>query len=84
MKKPFQFPCPKCGNTAICRNFKVKDEDIDLSFSDRHKERINEFISIKFMEAKVKKDCIMHHCTCCQFNWETEPLNNLTTKKVER
>ena len=26
-----------------------------------------------WLGAEVKKECIMHHCRCCQFEWETAP-----------
>lgn len=36
--------------------------------------RINEYVRIDgWLDAEVKKECIMHHCRCCQFEWETAP-----------
>ena len=37
-------------------------------------ERVNEYVRINgWLDAEVKRECIMHHCRCCQFEWESAP-----------
>lgn len=73
--KPCKQPCPKCGSVDIYR-MHHKPGDLDLSFDAGETNRENEFVSIKgWLNARVKQECIMHHCRCCQYEWESAPLN---------
>ena len=69
---PCEMPCPKCGTTDIHRLFKVAGSKASLLLSLSHTS--NEFVKRDKYETKVLKDCIMHHCRCCQYDWETEAL----------
>ena len=36
--------------------------------------RTNEYVRIEgWLDAEVKRECIMHRCRCCQYEWETAP-----------
>ncbi len=75
MSKPFNLTCSKCGSGDIHRTHRDADEILDLSFEERHTRRVNEYVHIdQWTDARVKKECIMHHCRCCQYDWETDVL----------
>jgi hypothetical protein len=74
---PSSFPCPKCGSADIYRLHAEAGEVLDLSYGERSTRRVNEYVHIDgWTEAKVKKECIRHHCRCCQYEWETGVLEN--------
>jgi hypothetical protein len=82
---PSVLPCPKCGSRDIHRQHAESGEDLDLSFSERSTRRENEYIYIDgWTDARVKKECIMHHCRCCQYDWETGVLVNSISPKDSR
>ena len=75
---PSVLPCPKCGSADINRTHAKAGEDLDLSFSERSTRRVNQYVHIDgWTDARVKKECIMHHCRCCQYDWETGVLANM-------
>ena len=49
--------------------------DLDIGFDDPATKRNNEYVEIDgWQEAKCKRECIMHHCRTCQYDWETGTL----------
>jgi hypothetical protein len=74
-KKPCKLPCPKCGSDDINREFLRKGKDRIIYSIDDEKERKNEFITRERYTIYVKKDCITHHCRCCQYEWESGVLS---------
>lgn len=74
--KPCKQPCPKCGSTDIYRLFKHQnqkwdDKDLDVS---NFINRLSDF------DVQATRDCIVHHCRGCQFNWQTKPLPKVKAK----
>jgi hypothetical protein len=73
--KPCEILCPKCGSSDIYREFLARGEIDSLTYGERDRARENKFISLAWGgESNAKKDCITHHCRCCQYEWETEPM----------
>ena len=69
---PCSAPCPKCGSQDIHRRHAPAGAKLDLGYERRDMERVNEYVRINgWLDAEVKLECIMHHCRCCQFEWET-------------
>lgn len=73
-KKPCDMPCPKCGSLDIYRQSCSKGAKLDKLTGDWD-ERESKYAFVDRWQITVKRDCIMHHCRCCQHDWETEPLN---------
>ena len=72
---PCAMKCPKCGSDDIHREHKEEGDAVELDYADRGMTRENEFVAINgWTDARVKRECIMHHCRCCQYEWETAPL----------
>lgn len=68
---PCNLPCPKCGSADINRlhherGSKVKNKSYDLAPHSGFTPRGWESFAIR--------DCIVHHCRCCQFEWTTKSL----------
>ena len=71
---PCSAPCPKCGSQDILRRHAPAGAKLDIGYERRDMKRINEYVRIDgWLDAEVKRECIMHHCRCCQFEWETAP-----------
>ena len=71
---PCSAPCPKCGSQDIHRRHAPAGAKLDLGYERRDMERVNEYVRINgWLDAEVKRECIMHHCRCCQFEWESAP-----------
>lgn len=71
---PCSAPCPKCGSQDIHRRHAPAGAKLDLGYERRDMKRVNEYVRINgWLDAEVKKECIMHRCRCCQYEWETAP-----------
>lgn len=47
--------------------------------------RTNEYVRIEgWLDAEVKRECIMHRCRCCQYEWETAPQKPNDTDQQRR
>lgn len=72
---PCEEICPKCGSGDINRIHRMPGK-LDLDYNYKYLKRSNEFVHIDgWMNAKVIKECIMHHCRICQYDWETATAN---------
>ncbi len=83
---PCQMPCPKCGSTDIARKFHFKDERWDDRGVGEKTPIPNEFFDwdLGRFEKVAKQDLINHHCTCCQYKWQTDALNIKPRPKSRR
>jgi hypothetical protein len=72
---PCDEPCHKCGSSDIHRMFHAKGDRVEHRFGGRSK-------STKFVDRShscygiAKRDCLAHHCRCCQYSWDTACLPN--------
>jgi hypothetical protein len=69
--KPCDLPCPKCGSADVLRSFWVKE--------DRRQAREYGAVSGKWRRViawneYATRDQIVHHCRCCQYEWQTLPM----------
>jgi hypothetical protein len=77
MKLPCELSCPKCGSSDIYRNFYKAKEKIRSIVCVVHGfdwDFENPFIELDLIAIKAKKDIILHHCRCCQYEFATDPL----------
>ena len=75
-EKPCEYNCPKCGSNDCSRHFYAKGQLESRIGSNPSK--TTEFVdrSLNYT-GKVKKDCIVHHCRCCQYDWDTAALADI-------
>jgi hypothetical protein len=71
MVRPCDMPCPKCGSMDVFRKFWAKN--------DREEARCHNLPKSKWIKTDeywntAIKDHIVHHCRCCQYDWETLPM----------
>lgn len=73
--RPCNFHCPKCGSFDINRKFLVAGStysDSGIRTTWQVTLPSTEFVDRDdHLRFKVLKDCITHHCRCCQFQWDT-------------
>ncbi len=72
---PCALKCPKCGSDDIHREFHEKGNNWSTVLSEV-RERENALVVIDKWDGRAKRDCIIHHCRGCQYEWETEPLSS--------
>lgn len=73
--KPCDISCCKCGSEDIRRKFFAKGEDPKpFNYGQSSVTRLNQFVDIKPGNSTTLKQCIVHHCKTCDFEWETAPL----------
>lgn len=77
--KPCDFPCPKCGSIDVLRNFWPRGERRQAREYD--KQSMGKYASVTCWNAYANKDHLVHHCRCCQFEWQTLPM--VKPKKIE-
>ena len=85
-KKPCDLLCPKCGSEKIYREFWERGKK-ESNHCGQKEDRENKFVKISYFEIIGQKDHIQHHCRCCQFSWETEPISaplNIESKGREK
>jgi len=73
-KLPCEIPCPKCGSSDVLRNF-YREGDAYRLFDKGRKTVSSKNVLYDAFGATVLKDCIIHHCRCCQFEWDTGVLS---------
>ena len=72
--KPCDISCIACGSTDILRKYLRKGHTYRIYDNiDNQKDRNNEFIEVKYDFMKTKKECIIHCCRCCDYEWESYP-----------
>jgi len=69
---PCKSTCPKCGSGDIVRKFHAKGTHWRKGFDDE--DRKSKWVDGTDYDWKARKDCIVHHCRCCQWDWDTDPL----------
>lgn len=73
--RPCDAPCEKCGAEDISRNFYPRGKEVIRIFASR-KGQTTEFVDreYQYMAWIAKKDCIVHYCRVCQYEWDSAPL----------
>jgi hypothetical protein len=69
---PSEQPCPKCGSDDIHREYRESGEE--WKTHGVSKQRTSKHVKIGRWSGSAKRDCIVHHCRCCQFDWDTDAL----------
>lgn len=64
-------PCPKCCSNDIHRLWRERGARWTLYC--RNTRKSNQWVTYADWEAHAKKECISHHCRCCQYEWDTSP-----------
>jgi hypothetical protein len=77
--KPCDLPCPKCGSTDVLRSFWAKDERRQAREYD--KQTMGKYARVSCWGAEASRDHIVHHCRCCQYEWQTLPMAAPRIKK---
>jgi FtsZ-binding cell division protein ZapB len=73
---PCNEPCAKCRSNDIYRKFYAIGDIRETEFSCK---RVPKFADkISSFRFRATEDHIIHHCRCCQYTWETEPLKDET------
>ena len=73
---PCSASCAKCGNDDIYRRFYEAGKDTNGP-SPKRDLKSTEWVNRS--DAWVQpalKDCIVHHCRCCGYQWDSDPLPN--------
>lgn len=71
-KNPCSLPCPKCGSQDIYRLFRRSGEQFNVCWGDKPHD--TDFVVSDCISGFAKRDCIIHRCRCCEYRWETDPL----------
>lgn len=69
--RPCALACPKCDNADIARRWREVGK-----YPERPTASIpsTEFVDRAMWDSiTVKKECIIHHCRECQYEWDTSP-----------
>lgn len=77
--KPCELPCPMCGSTDINRCFTAIGSRIDGKEYGVRPSRYSQGQNY-YWTAEI--DHIMHHCRCCQYDWQTKPVRKPRKRKV--
>lgn len=72
-KKPCELTCPKCGSSDNSLKFFAKGFFLHSYDNDR-KQKETKYMKSDQHGYIAKQDCLLHHCRCCEYEWETEPL----------
>ena len=75
-KAPCYLPCTKCGSDDIHRRFCKKGQDTNPISSPKTGVDSTEFVdrSSDWVQPAIK-DCIVHYCRCCGYEWDGEALS---------
>jgi len=81
---PCFLPCPKCGNTDIYRRFFEKGQDTNPVCRPKRGVKSSDWVDRKDdWVQRAKKDCIVHHCRCCGWEWDGDSMaENATGKRM--
>lgn len=71
---PYNSACKKCGSDEISKRFFRQGEDTGGLIPNRTS-KSTEFVNREdsFMPT-ANKDCIVHRCLCCGYEWDGAPL----------
>ena len=73
--KRCSMPCPKCGSEDIHRRYRRKDEEWNKDIGD-YECRETERVEYRTYHARAKVECLVHHCRCCDYEWDSECESN--------
>ena len=73
--KRCSMPCPKCGSEDIHRRYRRKDEEWNKDIGD-YECRDTERVEDRTYHARAKVECLVHHCRCCDYEWDSECESN--------
>lgn len=80
---PYSAACSKCGSPDIYRRHRYKDEKWSQPIGENSKNYATRWVSYFGYYATAIRDCITHHCRCCQWKWESDCLPNVKTVATE-
>lgn len=73
---PCEMPCAKCGSTDAHRRHYVKGETIRPNIGQGPCGKCTKFVDRGLAHSwRVQKECIVHHCRCCGYEWDTAPMS---------
>ena len=75
-KLPSEYDCPMCGSKEVTRLYCKKGDEVHFGLN-KWVDADGEWIEKSGYSPLAAKDLIKHHCTCCQHNFFSEPLNVL-------
>ena len=73
--KRCSMPCPKCESENIHRRYRRKDEEWNKDICD-YECRETERVEYRTYHARAKVECLVHHCRCCDYEWDSECESN--------
>lgn len=73
---PCSAACPKCGSLDIHRHHRASKEEWSRNLGENRQNYETLWVSYEGYSAKALKECITHHCRCCQWKWESDCLPN--------
>lgn len=76
LQMPCESGCSKCGSNDVYRKYHTKGGWYRHNVSRWNFE--DEYIVFCGHSASFKKECIVHHCRSCQYEWITPPMNSST------
>jgi len=80
--KRCSMPCPKCESENIHRRYRRKDEEWNKDICD-YECRETERVEYRKYHARAKVECLVHHCRCCDYEWDSECESNATGERPE-
>lgn len=80
--KPCAMPCAKCGGIDIHRRFYATGQDTNGVYRKRTPSSPWVNREDAFYQP-AKKECVTHHCRCCGYEWETDPLTVPAARNAE-
>lgn len=68
---PCEAPCPKCGSSDIYRLYFAKDAEVECKEWEKAP---HAGFWTRGWQAFASKECIVHHCRTCQYEWTGKTL----------
>lgn len=83
LQPPCQYTCPKCGSADVNRRYRDKAKEISATF-DVMPSVDGVFIgSSVYGRIITLKECLIHHCRTCSYDWASDVLNPKPEAKNE-
>jgi hypothetical protein len=79
---PCSATCDKCGSADVSRTHCYSGETFSRGVGD-HCERKDDNVDYGMRYGRVNKECIVHHCRVCGFEWSTDVLSNSPMGSVD-
>lgn len=75
---PCNTPCCKCGSNDINRTYYDESQHVYKPINPP-RQKSNEFVDRTGVFWVAKKECIVHHCRVCQYEWDSATLTRTVT-----